>query len=184
MIRQLILGIFLLSLLSGYAPAPKRFLIDTDSSSASWRWHSGKDQHSGMVFISSGELLSDQENITGGAIQVDMNSLSVSTIRDLQQNALLTRWLKGREFFDTYNHPVAVLRIASVWHEDGNRYTLNGSLTIKDKTIPVRVPASVNFEKKRIEITAQLIMHQTKPVTDANVGSEAFKLNLHLVAKR
>lgn len=174
-----------------FAPRPKTFIIDTDASSATWRWRAVSDHHSGTVYIASGELLTHNEEIKRGNVAVDMNSLTVSTVRDLQRNALVTGWMKGKEVFDTYNHPRVVFRLVSVWRESGNNYTLNGSLTIKGKTVPVRVPAVVSFQKKKIDITAQLIVDQAK--FNLNPGSAAsntessqneFKLQLHLVAKR
>lgn len=180
---RLVIGICVLILLTGLTPAPRTFIIDTDSSSAAWRWHSGKEQHSGMMFISSGELLRDNTGIAGGTIRVDMNSLSVSTVRDLRQNSLITGWLKGPQFFDTYKHPVAVLRVVSVWHEQGNRYTLNGTLTVKDRSLPVRVPADIRLEKKRIEIAATLLVDQIEHVGNDSTAT-GFRLNLHIIGKR
>lgn len=181
---RFILSIIILILLTGSAPAPKTFTIDTDSSLATWRWHSGQEQHSGTVYISSGELLADNGSIKSGIVSVDLTSLSVSTVRDLQHNSRVTGWMKGREFFDTYNHPVAVLKIISVRHEADNRYTLNGSMTLKDKIQPVRVPVTFSFDKKKIEIFTHLIIDQLKSGAVNETVDDSFKLNLHLVAKR
>lgn len=170
-------------LLTGVAPTPKKFAIDTRSSSGTWRWHNGKEQHSGMVFISSGELLRNKAGITGGTITVDMNSLSVNTVRDLRQNSLVTGWMKGPQFFNTYEHPVAVLKLTAVGRGPGNRYTLNGTLTVKDKAIPVRIPADIRFEKRRIEVTALLTVYQQQ-LDKGDSTNHAFKLNLHIIGRR
>jgi polyisoprenoid-binding protein YceI len=178
-----------------FAPRPKTFMIDTDASSATWVGRSVAGQHSGTVYVSSGELLVHNGKVSQGTVQVDVNSLTVSSMNDLQLNAQLTRRLKGKDFFDTYNHPLAMFRLASVWHESGSTYTVNGSLTIKGKTQLVRFPAIISREKKRLTVTATLVVDRTKfnilsgsPNFSKDPGTTAihneFEFNLHLVAKR
>jgi polyisoprenoid-binding protein YceI len=186
---RLLLSACVLTIFTGLAPKPKTFTIDTDASSATW--HLTPDQHSGMVFISSGELLADNTTIKNGTVHVALNSLTVSSINDLKHNAELTARLKGKYFFDTYNHPVVVFKLTSVRQESGSNYILNGSLIIKGKSQPVRVPAIVNFTKKKINLTAQLIITQAKAGTSSSTDTTAlkstsneFRLRLHLVAKR
>lgn len=186
-------GLLLLMLVTGFAPSPKTFTIDTDASSATWRWYAKPGQYSGTLYVSSGQLLVDKARINGGYVQFDLSSLSVSTVRDLQENALLSGWLKGQEFFDTYNHPHAVFRLTSIWNKSGS-YTLNGSLTIRGKSQPVRIPATVLVEKKRIEISAELIIDETKfrftgLPTDSLILRNAMienelRIRLHLVARK
>jgi polyisoprenoid-binding protein YceI len=180
---------------TGFTPRPKTFIIDTDASSATWIGRSVAGQHSGTVYISSGELLVNNGTVSTGTVQVDVNSLTVSSMNDLQLNAQLTNRLKSKDFFDTYNHPLAMFRLASVWHESEKTYTVNGSLTIKGKTQFVRFPAIISLDKKSLSVTARIVVDRTKfnivsGSTDffKDLGNTAihneFELSLNLIAKR
>jgi polyisoprenoid-binding protein YceI len=180
---------------TGFVPRPKVFKVDTDASSATWIGRSIAGQHSGTVYISTGELQVSNGKVSHGTVRVDVNSLTVSSINDPKLNAQLTGRLKGKDFFDTYNHPAAIFRLASVWHESGNTYTVNGSLTIKGKTQTVRFPSIINYDKKRLSFTANIVVDRTKfniisNSTDffTDLGNAAvhneFELSLNLVAKR
>lgn len=195
--KMIIIGILLMTgiLFTGVAPKPKEFTIDTDASSATWIGRSVAGQHSGTVYISSGELLVDNGKVSQGTVRVDVNSLTVSSISNLQLNAQLTGKLKGKDFFDTYNHPVALFRISSVHHESGSNYTINGSLTIKGKTQAVRFPAIISHDKKQLSVHTKVMVDRTKfnitsgstdfykDLGDAAIHNE-FELTLFLVAKR
>jgi polyisoprenoid-binding protein YceI len=182
-------------LFTGFAPKPKEYTINTDASSATWIGRSVAGQHSGTVYISSGELLVDNGKISRGTVRVDVNSLAVTSISNLKLNAQLTGRLKGKDFFDTYNHPVAIFRISSVRHESGSNYTVNGSLTIKGKTQSVRFPAIINHDKKQISVHATVMVDRTKfnitsgstdffnDLGDTAIHNE-FEFTLHLVARR
>lgn len=182
-------------LFTGFAPKPKEFTIDTDASSATWIGRTVTGQHSGTVYVSSGELLVDNGKVSQGMIRVDVNSLTVTSISNLQHNAHLTGRLKGKDFFDTYNHPAAIFRISSVQYESGSSYTVNGSLTIKGKTQPVRFPAIISHDKKQLSVHATVMVDRTKfnitsgsadffkDLGDTAIQNE-FELTLHLVARR
>jgi polyisoprenoid-binding protein YceI len=182
-------------LFTGFAPKPKEYTINTDASSATWIGRSVAGQHSGTVYISSGELLVDNGKISRGTVRVDVNSLAVTSISNLKLNSQLTGRLKGKDFFDTYNHPVAIFRISSVRHESGSNYTVNGSLTIKGKTQSVRFPAIINHDKKQISVHATVMVDRTKfnitsgstdffnDLGDTAIHNE-FEFTLHLVARR
>lgn len=182
-------------LFTGFAPKPKEYTINTDASSATWIGRSVAGQHSGTVYISSGELLVDNGKISRGTVRIDVNSLAVTSISNLKLNSQLTGRLKGKDFFDTYNHPVAIFRISSVRHESGSNYTVNGSLTIKGKTQPVRFPAIIHHDKKQISVHATVVVDRTKfnitsgstdffnDLGDTAIHNE-FEFTLHLVARR
>lgn len=195
--RMCISGLLMFVLITfmGFVPRPKTFMIDTDASSATWIGRSVAGQHSGTVYISSGELRVDEGKLSTGTVQVDLNSLTVSSMSDLQLNAQLTNRLKSKDFFDTYNHPLAMFKLASVWHESGNNYTVNGSLTIKGKTQAVRFPAIITHEKKQLSVIANVVIDRTKfnilsGSTDfvnahgSTTIQNEFEIKLHLVAKR
>lgn len=161
----------------------KTFVIDTDRSSATWSLESDRQPYSGMVFLSSGELVVHKAEISGGRIVVDMNSLSVSNVRDLRQNSTVTAWLKGPEIFKTYDHPLAVLRIASLWRLAEGQYMLNGTLSGKGMDFAIRTPASVIIERRQVEIIARITLDQSK-IGRVNAAGSNFNLNLHVVAKK
>lgn len=197
-VRRQLLSIILLVvpiLFSGFTPKPKIFTVDTDASSATWMGRTVTGKHSGTVYISGGELQLDNGKMVQGTVHVDVNSLTVNSIGNLQLNAQLTSRLKGKEFFDTYNHPAAHFRISSVQHESGNMHTVSGSLTIKGKTQAVKFPATIHYEKKQLGVWANIVIDRTKfnitsgssdffkDLGDAAIHNE-FELSIHLVASR
>ncbi len=88
------------------------------------------DRFSG--FLAVGESLAD----TSVTIEAEMASMNSG-------NAMRDEHMHGSDFFDVANHPQMTFVSTSVV-ETGDRYDLNGNLTIKGVTAPVTLKTTFN----------------------------------------
>lgn len=85
----------------------------------------------------------DTDNITQSSCQWTVEAKSITTF-----NRKRDTHLRSEEFFDTRNYPTLTFKSTKITAKGGNRYTIEGDLTIRGIT------------KK---ISAPLIFHGTKP---------------------
>lgn len=96
----------------------------------------GLGKHEGEIEIQGGFLLSENNRIIGGEMDVNMQNISVTDIPKTDPIPIknLTDHLKGPDFFDVDNHPISHLSIRSAQPAQDNKMLLTGSLTIKGIT--------------------------------------------------
>ncbi|WPU67129.1 YceI family protein [Peredibacter starrii] len=93
-------------------------------------------QHTGNVTAKSGNLTFLGEQITGGEVVVDMNSLTSTDITDKDTNAKYLGHMKSADFFDTAKYPEAKLVIKNSKKTDKG-LEVTGDLTMIGKTNPI-----------------------------------------------
>ncbi|TDD98235.1 YceI family protein [Jiangella asiatica] len=74
---------------------------------------------------------------TASSVEVVVKTASLSTGQS-DRDALL----RSDHFFDVENHPELTFRSTGIQHVTGNEFTLDGHLTIRDRSNPVRFAAS------------------------------------------
>lgn len=105
------------------------------------------------------EMQSEKEDFSDASISFSADIASVST-----NNAQRDEHLKSPDFFDVANHPKMSFESTSFTHKDGQEYELNGKLTIKGVSKPVKLTAEyagkmVDFygnEKHGFEIAGKI----------------------------
>jgi Uncharacterized conserved protein len=108
-----------------------------------------KDGHQGTILVESGELLINKGQPVSGKFTIDMNTVSVSDIKDPGERRDLESHLKDADFFEVKAHPKAVFEFKEVLPSATTpsfNWVLNGALTMKGKTNPVVVPAKITLE--------------------------------------
>lgn len=93
-------------------------------------------QHTGNVAAKSGNLTLQGEEITGGEIVVDMNSLTSTDITDAETNGKYIGHMKSPDFFDTAKYPESKLVIKNSKKTDKG-LEVSGDLTMIGQTKPV-----------------------------------------------
>ena len=73
--------------------------INTEKSSISWVGKKITGQHSGTISIKSGELIMDDDKLTGGSFVIDMSSITCTDIESEKKNKYLVDHLKAKDFF-------------------------------------------------------------------------------------
>ncbi len=96
-----------------------------------------------------------------------MNSISVTDIKDADNNASLVEHLKGDDFFAVARNPAALLTISKFTkiekpEADEANYTATAELTIKGIKNEIVFPARVDVEGDIIKASANITIDRTK----------------------
>jgi polyisoprenoid-binding protein YceI len=155
----LVLSVGLLSFIKGKETT---YSVDTKNSTAVWTGKKVTGEHKGIVPLSSGQVSIANSQITSGTFEFNLDALTVTDITDSESNAKLVTHLKGEDFFSTAKFPTAKFVITGVHHKEGDRYDVNGNLTIKGITNAIGFPASINANDKKFIATGQITVNRTK----------------------
>ena len=82
-----------------------------------------------------GTIQFDPENIKDGRVTFEVAVKSINTNNGKRDNHLLSD-----EFFDAKKYPVMTFKSTGIEHVEGNAYTLEGVLTLKDVSKKIRIP--------------------------------------------
>ncbi len=163
------------------------YKVDTKASVLNWKAYKVTGQHNGTVNIKSGELMYDNGNLTGGNFVIDMTSI---TVLDLKGNnkQKLEGHLKSPDFFSVEEHPTAKFEIKLAINQgpakgkdgalmdDKTRYKVEGDLTIKGITKPIKFNAIVSNDTAKKMATADVELDRSE--FDVRYGSGSFFENL------
>ena len=147
--------------LSVHAGNEKYLAIDTRQSVVTWKGSNlaGSNSHTGFIYISKGELNIENEQLIGGTVEVDMN-----TIQDEkhQSNNGLVDHLKEPDFFDVKKFPLSTFVITKSEPINGGNKKVTGNLTIKGITHSVSFPAKIEIKNGIAKLNAKLVIDRTK----------------------
>ena len=175
------------------APQGQKYVVETKESTVTWKGSMlvGSNAHHGYVSISKGELMVDKGRITGGTVQVGMN-----TIEDEkhQSDNNLIKHLKDPDFFDVKKFPVATFAFYnSALAADGNKKII-GKLTIKGITKVVDFPARTEVKDGIVKTNGRLVIDRTRWDVRCKSGkfydlvadqtmSDSIEFHINIVAK-
>lgn len=137
------------------------YQVRTTESNLKWVGKSLKDEHKGTLQLVSGGFQIANGNITTGEIIVDMKSIVCSDITDQKDNADLIEHLASDDFFSIEKYSTATLVILSAENKGNNTFSINGNLTIKDKTQPLNFDATFAPEGNNVLVAAKLEVDRT-----------------------
>lgn len=139
----------------------KYAIIDPKESVITWKGASlaGTNSHTGYIYISKGELRIEKGQLTGGTIEIDMN-----TIEDQkhERDNKLVNHLKDPDFFDVEKFPFSTIVITSIASIDGENKKVTGNLTIKGITHPVNFLAKTGINGRTVEANGKLVIDRSK----------------------
>ena len=151
----------------------EKYVVDTKESLVSWKGSNPFGAHTGNAYISKGELMTENGQLRGGTVEVDMNTIEDE---NHETNSGLIKHLKDPDFFDVKKFPfaaIAITRVATIKAEDKE---ITGNLTIKGITHPVSFRAKVVVKDGSVKASGKLIIDRTK--WGVRYGSEKFFDNL------
>ncbi len=151
------------------------YSIDIKTTTASWLGKKVTGQHDGKINISKGKVVSDGQNITGGTIEFDMNSITDNDLTDKTYNDKLIGHLKSDDFFSVAKNPTSKFEITKVLKQDKD-YNVTGKLTIKGITNEISFPALIKMDEKTMVVVAKIMVNRTK--FDIKYGSKSFFENI------
>lgn len=101
------------------------------------------------------EFNPDQLATSKATITVDMNSVSTAY-------PLVAETLKTEDWFDTKKFPQAVFKSTSVKKTGDKTYQVNGTLTVRDTTLPIVVNFTLNnFTANQAKVTGSTTLKRT-----------------------
>ena len=166
------LSLFLLA----FTVAPVSYSVNPAQSQVTWTGYKVTGQHTGTVPVRTGQLQTENGQLVGGTLTIDMAALTVTDLSG-EMKGKLEGHLKSPDFFGVEKHPTATLVIDKVSSRGKpGDVRVNGRLTIKEITQPVRFNAVVTERGDQLVAKAELTIDRS----DYNVryGSGSFFDNL------
>lgn len=155
------------------APAPEKnavltasdgvpYVLDTLNSRVEWKGYkvvkTENTSHFGTIKFESGDITVRNGKLQGGKFVANMNSLtSVDLKDDAEGLSKLNSRLKSGDFFETDKYPAASFVITKVSdNAQGDFNTiLEGNLTVKGITKPIRLNANVSAKDGFVTIATE-----------------------------
>jgi polyisoprenoid-binding protein YceI/sugar lactone lactonase YvrE len=137
------------------------YTIDNKQSLITWKGSmklSPEEKHVGYISVSKSELWMENNQLVGGNVQIDMNSMEYADKKD--KNTPIHH-LKSEDYFDVKRFPFASIEIAKVDSVNANTINITGYLTIKSSTREVKFPATVSFKNGVFTADAKLTINRT-----------------------
>ena len=141
--------------------------VNTKTSKVIWKGYKVTGSHTGKITIKSGNLIFDNDVLTGGNFVIDMTTISVTDLEGEYKNKLEGH-LKSDDFFGVANFPTASLVFTNAMSNGKNSYKVTGNIEIKGKIESINFDISVYGNKA----TASLKIDRTK--FDVRYGSTSF----------
>ncbi|WP_088342218.1 YceI family protein [Robiginitalea sediminis] len=151
--------------------AEEKKQVNAEKSTVTWKAYKVTGSHTGTVDLTSGALMFDNGQLTGGEFVVNMTSMTATDLEGEWKDKLVGH-LKSDDFFSVEKHPESKLVFTSVKSNGKNSYEVTGDLTIKGITKPVTFDLSVYGSKA----TATLKVDRAE--YDVRYGSDSFFDNL------
>jgi polyisoprenoid-binding protein YceI len=134
----------------------------------------------------------DGGELTGGVIEVDMNTIEDKNHRSDNK---LANHLKDPDFFDVKKFPFATIVITRIASINNAIKKITGNLTIKGIAHPVTFPAKVDINAGMISANCKLIIDRTKwdvryksgkfyDLMANQIISDSIELNFKIVAEK
>lgn len=105
--------------------------------------------HTGSVRLKNAAVTLSQGVVTGGTIDIDMDSIDDFDITDIEQNQKLVNHLKSPEFFDVATYPVSTFVISGIYTNPTGELFVRGTMTVhgisKEITMPISISNNVNL---------------------------------------
>ncbi len=139
----------------------KYIIVDPAESVVEWKGSMlmGSNDHNGYAYISKGELMIEDGQLTGGAVEVDMNTIEDESHKS---NNELIKHLKSDDFFDVERFPLSTIVITKVASINAEDKEITANLSIKGITHPVTFPAKLESKNGTIKANGKLTIDRTK----------------------
>lgn len=151
------------------------YTVDTKTSKVNWKAYKVTGEHAGYVNIKSGSLEYTDGQLTGGNFVLDMTSIAVTDLEG-DMKGRLEGHLKSADFFGIEAHPTSEFVITKVVPQGAGRYKIEGNLTIKKITKPIKFTALVEEGGDTVSATADIKLDRSD--FDVRYGSGSFFDNL------
>ena len=199
--RHAILMLSILLTSSFTIPPESQFTIDTTKSTIRWYGYYlfSFGEHFGSINIRNGKIDVRDENVTGGKVIFDMNTITALDMKADDGGNDLSNHLKSADFFDVSQFPEAEFEIVQVKKikdvsPNGPNVMVTGALTIKGIKNTITFPATLN-QADQLILSAKFKFDRTQWNIKYNSGkyfseigdgaiSDAIGIELNIVATK
>lgn len=151
--------------------------LDLELSTIGWKAYKVTGSHEGTLKLKSGTLSFEESVLVGGSFVVDMTTITCTDLKAGQGKEKLEGHLMSPDFFGVEQYPEATFTIDSVSSRGAEGdYRVAGTITIKDKTQPLKFNAIVSADGDQSTATASFKLDRTD--FDVRYGSGSFFDNL------
>lgn len=148
------------------------FEIDTKASKVLWTGKKVTGEHTGYLSVGKGTVMVENSNVVGAQVNIDMNSIVCTDIKDEGTNQKFVGHLRSDDFFSVDKHKNARFEITSMKQVSNGNFNVNGKLTIKGITNEISFPAKVNLANGLVKASGTAKLDRTK--WDIRYGSGKF----------
>lgn len=138
----MIIGISSFTVLKKKAPIT---LTVTEKSRIDWIGSKAGDFHTGSFSVKAGTVQVDNGKLTGGSFVIDLANLKVTD----GAGDRLAGHLKSGDFFDVAKFAEATYTISSVNYTSDTNCEINGNLSLKGASIPVKFTANIRSASEK-----------------------------------
>ena len=139
----------------------EKYIIDTKESVVTWKGSmllASKEEHTGYVHISKGELMFEKGRLVGGTVEIAMNTIEY---KDKEHKNSPIQHLKSPDFFDVQKFPISTFVITRVASANDENIKITGNLTIKGVTNAVAFPAKMEVKGGIVKASGKVIIDRT-----------------------
>lgn len=166
----------LVSIAAGAAEKNSKMTVSVAESKVNWLGKKITGEHNGTVNLKSGIIELKGKSLVGGELVMDMVSIKNLDLTDAEYNKKLTTHLNSDDFFGTAKFPEAKLKITGAKELAPGKAEVEGDLTIKGKTHPIKFPVELSITEKMATASGKLVIDRTK--YDIKYNSGKFFKNL------
>ncbi len=142
--------------------AQNKYNVNTNASVVVWTGYKVTGKHTGTVKIKSGNVQFTDGLLSGGAFEMDMNSITDTDLEG-EWAAKLVGHLKSDDFLGVANHPTATLVITRAIPQDSKgNYKIVGNLTIKGTTKEVKFFAFAQEANGVVNATGKMTIDRSE----------------------
>ncbi|MCK3685096.1 YceI family protein [Maribellus sp. YY47] len=146
--------------------------VNKETSAVNWTGKKIGGSHNGAIQLKGGYFEFNNDQIVGGEVVIDMNSITNADLEDPGYNEKLVGHLKSDDFFGVEKYPTAKFVVTKASKFEDGKAKVTGKLTIKKSTeeITFDVVKSGNIYKALVEVD--------RSKYDVRYGSNSFFDNL------
>lgn len=152
------------------------FQVQQASSTVNWTGKKVLGLHTGGILLKNGYIDIHEGIITGGEIEIDMTSITITDIDDQKTHDEFLAHLRNDDFFSVDSFKTAKLIISSAEKIADDTFRIMGALTIKDITHPISFITSVEIFTDFLHSLGEIIVDRT--LYNIRYGSGKFIQNL------
>lgn len=197
--KTLLAAVFAITSMGAMAqnkPATATYNVDPEATKITYVGKKVTGQHTGNVKVKTGKLVFTGEELTGGEIIVDMNTLTSTDITDPDTNAKYVGHMKSPDFFNVEKYPEAKLTVKKTKYDQKKGLEVIGDLTMVGQTKPVEFIVT-DWKKTDSVVTGKSFVKVNRTKWGLKYGSgsffkglgdkaidDEFTLNIELTAKK